>query len=120
MVKKDIIEKIYEYENELKDTFKKIDNISFLNSMKVLKAFHDFKVSTDHLHGTTGYGYNDTGRDIVEKVYSDIFHTEASLVRNQFISASHALYVCLFGYSTFFYNKSNNNKMVWLMCVSRW
>ena len=59
MLRKDIIEKIYSYEKELSEEYKRYENICFLNSMKVLKAFHDNKVSESDLHGTTGYGYND-------------------------------------------------------------
>lgn len=95
MDRKNIIEFIYEAEEELKNEFKKYENISFYNSMKVLKAFHDNQVSESHLSGTTGYGYNDYGRDVVEKVYADIFKTEDALVRNQLISGTHALTVTM-------------------------
>ena len=97
MNKEDIIKLINECENELKSEFDKVDKICEENTFKVMDAFRNNNVSEVHFNSTTGYGYGDTGRDVVEKVYSDIFHTEASLVRNQFISASHALCVCLFG-----------------------
>jgi len=95
MDRKNIIKFIYEAEYELKNEFKKYENISFYNSMKVLKAFHDNEISESHLYGTTGYGYNDYGRDAVEKVYADIFKTEDALVRNQLISGTHALTVTM-------------------------
>jgi len=84
-------------EDTLKDIFKNIDDICFFNSKKVLDAFHKNKLSESHLNGTTGYGYNDSGREIIEKIYSDIFKAEDSLVRGQFISGTHALTVTLFG-----------------------
>lgn len=84
-------------ENELKDEFNKIDKICEINSIKVLKAFQDNNLSEIHFGTTTGYGYNDIGRDTIEKIYSQIFKAEDSLVRNQFISGTHALTVTLFG-----------------------
>ncbi len=84
-------------ESELKDEFNKIDRICEINSMKVLKAFQDNNVSEVHFGTTTGYGYDDIGRDVIEKIYSQIFKSEDSLVRNQFISGTHALTVTLFG-----------------------
>lgn len=86
-----------EVEEEIKEEFKKIENISTYNSLKVLKAFKDNNISELHFNSTTGYGYGDIGRDTIEKVYSQIFKTEDALVRNQFISGTHALTVALFG-----------------------
>ena len=97
MIREDIIKLVNECENELNSEFSKVDKICEENTFKVMDAFRNNNVSEVHFNSTTGYGYGDIGRDVVEKVYSDIFHTEASLVRNQFISASHALCVCLFG-----------------------
>ena len=97
MIKEDIIKLVNECEYELKSEFDKVDKVCEKNTFKVMDAFRNNNVSEVHFNSTTGYGYGDIGRDVVEKVYSDIFHTEASLVRNQFISASHALCVCLFG-----------------------
>lgn len=94
---KDIsLELINEIEKRVEIEFKKINNIEEENSKKVLNAFIKNKVSTNHFSSTTGYGYNDEGREKLEKVYSDIFKTEDALVRNQFISGTHALSVCLF------------------------
>ena len=96
MDRKKIIEMIYDAEEKLQDEFSKCENISFLNSMKVLRAFQDNKISESHLKGTNGYGYNDYGRDAVERVYANIFKTEDALVRRQLISGTHALTVTLF------------------------
>ena len=84
-------------ENELQEEFKKINEICEYNSLKVLKAFHDNNLSEVHFNETTGYGYDDIGRETIEKIYSQIFNTEDSIVIGQFISASHALNVTLFG-----------------------
>lgn len=91
-----IIEMINNCEEELTDIFNNINDIVMYNSTKVLKAFIKNKVSTEHFNGTTGYGYGDIGRDVIEKIYSDVLKSESSLVRSQFISGTHALTVCLF------------------------
>ena len=96
MDRKNITKYVYQCEANLHDEFKKYEQIAFFNSMKVLNAFHNNKVSESDLQGTTGYGYNDYGRDIVERVYADIFRCEDALVRNQLISGTHALTVALF------------------------
>ncbi len=96
MDNKNVIEYVYECEEKIKDKLKEIDKISFYNSMKVLNAFRDNKISNSHFEGTTGYGYDDVGRDTIERVYADIFRCEDALVRSQFISGTHALTVALF------------------------
>lgn len=83
-------------EEELKEIYKNIDDICEYNSMKVLRAFNKNNISDIHFFSTTGYGYNDIGRDAIERVYSDIFKCEDSLVRSQIISGTHALTICLF------------------------
>lgn len=83
-------------EEKLNDVFKNIDEISYVNSKKVIEAFWQEKVSEQHFNSTTGYGYGDLGRDTLEKVYADIFKSEDALVRNQFISGTHALSTALF------------------------
>ena len=93
-----IVNMVKEAENNLVDEFKKIDEICEYNSLKVLSAFKKYNVSEVHFAETTGYGYNDVGRDVIEKVFADIFNTEDALVRSQFISGSHALTVALFAY----------------------
>ena len=87
---------IDETELEIKGQLEKIDKVSLLNSMKVLKAFQDNNISDMHFNSTTGYGYNDIGRDTIEKVFSQVLKAEDSLVRSQFISGTHALTVALF------------------------
>lgn len=84
-------------ENELKEEFSKIERVCEINSLKVLKAFQDNNLSEIHFGTTTGYGYSDIGRETIEKIYAQIFKAEDSLVRNQFISGTHALTVTLFG-----------------------
>lgn len=84
-------------EKEVEKEFENINEICEYNTLKVLKAFHDNSVSEVHFNETTGYGYDDIGRETIEKIYSQIFGTEDSLVRGQFISASHALNVTFFG-----------------------
>jgi len=88
---------IKEAEKIIKPELEYIDEIAFYNSKKVLDAFQRECVSEYHFNSTTGYGYNDIGRDTIERVYSDIFKSEDSLVRGQFISGTHALTVSLFG-----------------------
>lgn len=81
--------------DSLSERFEKIDKISEYNQLKVLNAMQNNKVSENCLLGTTGYGYNDTGRDTLEKVYADIFHTEDALVRPQITCGTHALALAL-------------------------
>lgn len=88
---------IIKCEKKCQREFKKIDKICLFNSNKVLSAFQKNKVSSEHFNGTTGYGYDDLGREIIEKVYSTIFKSEDALVRREFISGTHALTVSLFG-----------------------
>ena len=97
MINNKIKEIITKAENELKEQFAIIDDICEYNSDKVLSAFQKHQVSEIHFNETTGYGYGDLGREVIEKIYADIFNTEDALVRGQFISASHALTVTLFG-----------------------
>jgi len=87
---------INDIEKSLKKQFDNVDSICFENSLKVLNAFRNNKLSEVHFNSTTGYGYNDLGRDVIEDIYAEIFKAESALVRNQFISGSHALTVCLF------------------------
>ena len=96
-VKKEIIDIVNKAEAEVKEEFEKVEEICQENTEKVLKAFQDNQLSDVHFGETTGYGYNDIGRETIEKIYAQIFGTEDSLVRGQFISASHALNVTLFG-----------------------
>lgn len=88
---------IEEAESNLKKIYKNIEDIEYKNSQKVIKAFNNNNLSEIHFNQTTGYGYDDIGRDVIEKIYADIFKAEDALVRSQFISGSHALTVALFG-----------------------
>lgn len=81
---------------DLEEINKKIDIIEEYNSNKVLEAFIEVGINETDLNTTTGYGYNDIGRDKIERVYSSIFKTESALVRCQFISGTHALTTCFF------------------------
>lgn len=88
----DFGEKILE---SLKGRFEEIDSNAELNQLKVISAMQKNKVNATHFMATTGYGYNDEGRDNLEKVYADCFHTEAALVRPQITCGTHALAVAL-------------------------
>ena len=93
-----VINLMNESEQEIQDIFKKIDEVSDYNSLKVLNAFHKNRIEEAHFNSTTGYGYNDLGRDVIEKVYADVLKAEDALVRSQFISGTHALTVTLFAF----------------------
>ena len=95
MDRKNIIEFVYDCEDRVKSQFEEVDKLCFFNSMKVLKAMQNARVSEAHLHGTNGYGYNDMGRDVVEEVYSEVFKCEDALVRGQLISGTQALTVAM-------------------------
>ena len=86
-----------EIEEQLQSRFQEIDKTAEYNQMKVLKAMQDNRVSDVHFAATTGYGYNDLGRDTLEEVYASAFHGESALVRPQLISGTHALHVALSG-----------------------
>lgn len=82
-------------EESLKDVFERISSIAMYNQSKVHKAFLDNKISEVHFGKTTGYGYDDVGREAIEKVYADIFKAEDALVRIQFVNGTHALSTAL-------------------------
>ena len=82
-------------EQNLKDIFNKIDDQTLKNSKKVLDSFHKHNLSSNDLYGTNGYGYNDIGRDKIDSIFADIFNAESGIVRNQFISGSHAITIVL-------------------------
>lgn len=84
-------------EKEIANLFIDVDHISEYNQLKVLSAMQKNKLSDIHFAATTGYGYNDLGRDTLEQIYADVFHTEAGLVRPQIISGTHALTVAMAG-----------------------
>ncbi len=94
----EVIKLSIEAEKACEKEFKEIDNLCERNSLKVLRAFNRNHVSEMHFNSTTGYGYNDIGRDTIEKVFADVLGSEDALVRSQFISGTHALTVALFAY----------------------
>ncbi len=81
----------------IQSRFDDIDEIAEINQLKIIHAMQKNRVSESHLWGTTGYGYHDLGRDTLEKVYADIFHTEDALVRSQITCGTHALTIALAG-----------------------
>ena len=90
------LDNIKEIEEKLEPVFKNIDEICYQNSQKVLEAFWQENIGEQHFNSTTGYGYGDLGRDALERVYARIFKAEDALVRNQFISGTHALSTAFF------------------------
>lgn len=97
----DIRPEVYELarqaEEEIRPQFERIDRIAMINTRKVMTAFQDNKVSDSCFAGTTGYGYDDLGREVLDKVYAQVFCTEAALVRIGFVNGTHALSATLFG-----------------------
>ncbi|HAK58481.1 MAG TPA: hypothetical protein DCP06_05825 [Lachnospiraceae bacterium] len=94
-ISNDILELADDVLNKLDDRFRKIDKRTEISTLNVLKAMQDNHVSEAHLYGSTGYGYNDMGRDTLEKVYASLFHAESALVRSQISCGTHALYIAL-------------------------
>ena len=97
-VKEDVIELSKKVEKEINPQFEQIEETCEKNSLKVLKAFQDNRISEVHFGSTTGYGYDDIGRDTIEKVFAQVLGAEDALVRSQFISGTHALTVALFAF----------------------
>ena len=95
-IDQEIVELVNSCEKELRPVYEKIDAVCEKNSYRVLRAFNNTNLSEIHLSSTTGYGYNDFGRDTCEKIFAEVLGSEDALVRNQFISGSHALCVTLF------------------------
>lgn len=94
-ISKEVIDFSEEILNNLEGRFKEIDTIAEYNQMKVIKAMQDNRVAEAHFQATSGYGYNDIGRDTLEDVYAAVFHTEAALVRPQITCGTHALAIAL-------------------------
>lgn len=95
-IKPQVFELAREAESEIKPVFERIDSIAEKNTIKVMAAFQDNKVSEACFAGTTGYGYDDLGREVLDKVYAQVFKTEAALVRLGFVNGTHALSAALF------------------------
>ena len=96
-ISKEVLDYAADIEKSLKERFERIDQTAEYNQLKVLKGMQDNKVSDIHFAATTGYGYNDLGRDTLEDVYASVFHAESALVRPQLISGTHALTIALSG-----------------------
>lgn len=96
-IKPEVYELARQAEEEIRPQFERIDRIAMLNTRKVMTAFQDNKVSDSCFAGTTGYGYDDLGREVLDKVYAQVFCTEAALVRIGFVNGTHALSAALFG-----------------------
>lgn len=96
-IDKDVLSFCNEILAGLEKRFKDIDTVAEYNQMKVLNAMQKNNTAEMHLHGSTGYGYDDEGRDNLERIYADIFHTEDALVRPQIACGTHALNVALAG-----------------------
>lgn len=95
-ISKDLQDLAIKCEESLVDVFKEFEEISLFCTAKIMKAFLNNKVSDTHFKATTGYGYDDLGRETIEKVYSEIFGAEDALVRIQIVNGTHALSTSLF------------------------
>ena len=84
-------------EKKLEDRFAEADEICAVCQMKVLRAFQDNHINATHFDWSTGYGYDDPGREAVERVYASVFNTEAALVRPNIVNGTHAIATTLFG-----------------------
>ena len=96
-ISKEVLEFSNKILDDLKERFDRIDDVSEYNQMKVLHAMQKNQVSEMHLETSSGYGYTDLGRDTLEAVYADVFHTEDALVRTQIACGTHALNIALSG-----------------------
>lgn len=92
-----VLELVGEAQDSVKEIFKHIDEVAEINQLKVMKAFSDNRVSDAHFVETTGYGYDDLGRDTLDKVYAQVFGAEDALVRHSFVNGTHAISTALFG-----------------------
>lgn len=97
-INEEVIELAHKTEEQVKEQFKKIEEVCEYNSLKILSAFQKYNLSEMHFNSTTGYGYSDVGRETIEKIFAEVLNTEDSLVRGQFISGTHALTVALFAF----------------------
>ena len=92
-----IQERISSAEAALRDQFARIDAIEEHGTKRILKAYQEHMIAYRHFAPTTGYGYDDVGRDTLERVFADLFGTQAAIVRPQIVSGTHAISLCLFG-----------------------
>lgn len=96
-ISQEVVELVDKCEIDCLEEFAKIDENEAFNSFKILSSFKRNRIADFHFNGTTGYGYNDLGRDVIEDVFKDVLGAEDALVREQFISGTHALTVCFEG-----------------------
>ena len=96
-ISREAYELVQRAEEAVASRFRAIEKTAELNQIKVLNSFSRHRVSEQHLGYSTGYGYDDLGRDTLEKIYADVFGTESALVRHSIVSGTHALCSCLFG-----------------------
>ena len=92
-----VLSLVEEGERELADIFRKIDNTSFYNTQKIMEIFASHRVSTAHFDGTSGYGYDDKGRDTLDRIWADVMGAEAAFVRHQIVNGTQALAIGLYG-----------------------
>ncbi|MCH5188233.1 MAG: methionine gamma-lyase family protein [Oscillospiraceae bacterium] len=95
-IKNEIAEITARVEAELQDSFRRIDETALYNQQKVLQAFIDHRVSVNNFNPTTGYGYDDTGRDTLDAIYADVFRAEDALVRHNIVNGTHCIAIALF------------------------
>ena len=95
-IKPEVYELAHQAEAEIRPQFERIDRVAMINTRKVMTAFQDNRVSDSCFAGTSGYGYDDVGREVLDKVYAQVFCTEAALVRIGFVNGTHALSAALF------------------------
>lgn len=96
-IDENIIEISHSIEKECRGIFLQIDSVREYNQLKVISAMQKNNLSDSHFAGSTGYGYGDRGRDLLDKIYADIFKAEDAMVRHQIASGTHALALCMFG-----------------------
>ena len=92
-----VLDVVAEAEKQIAGQFAALDDIMAYNQYKVLAAFQKNRIRDMHFGWTTGYGYDDAGRDAIEQVFADVFHAEAALVRTTFVNGTHALATTLLG-----------------------
>jgi cystathionine beta-lyase family protein involved in aluminum resistance len=97
LIGEQLLQQAKQIEEKVKPYHERLDDVAFLNQQKVLAAFRKLQVSDYHFVPSNGYGYDDAGRDTLEKVYAEVFGAEAALVRPQIISGTHAITISLFG-----------------------
>lgn len=96
-ISQEVIDLMIKAEENLTDAFKRADEIAAFNQLKVLKAFQNHNVSYAHFGETSGYGYDDIGRDTLDDIFADVFKAEDAVVRHNIISGTQAIASCLYG-----------------------